>query len=710
MKKKANPHDRKNSVLFFWLAGLVSLIWFLVRVIPKPSRAAYPCQRAAFPVASGFVIYLTGLVSSSILLKIGIRNWRLGRLAGILFIFPVLIIALISSLRMDSNALRADSNITQYIELANQPVGIARGVVPGRVVWVWNPEAVNENCPNTWLENDNWWMEHNTDRLKVQDMLASSICLVTGKDSAVDAWNEIFRYYNRVHGKEDVPYQEGEKVCIKANLVSCNATNMDGHNKKENLNMIDVSPQLMWAILNQLSNVYGIPQSNICIGDPSAYFPDQYWDLLNSDFPEIIYLSEADGADGRTKIISSAEEVLKFSDGSGGDYLPVQFTEADYMINISVTKHHGSSGFTQIAKNHYGTNMRNSAEHMHSTLVNIKQGYGKYRHFVDLLGHRDLGGKTILNIGDFLWSGHDAWTTPVKFTAEPFSNDYPSSLLVSIDPIAVESVGLDLIQTQAWDDQYATTAGVDDYLYQGADSSYWPGRVRYDPENDGTIIESLGVFEHWNNDIDRQYSGNLGISGGIELVMSIRHKKIVSPTEFTANYVQDPSSICLSWKDLSEKEDTYILERSESEGNNFIVLAELNPDEISYEDKTVEPGNLYYYRIRTVAGDVTTIAETIAIMASSATGNSVSVQSEVPFRVFPNPASDIIYIYCTGEIVVTGIKIFDMNGNLLKQFTTENPGSSNLFTYDCREIPNGSYIIQLKTKDGSWGVPLLVVK
>jgi hypothetical protein len=35
------------------VAGLVALTWFLVRVIPKPSRASYPCQRAAFPLATG---------------------------------------------------------------------------------------------------------------------------------------------------------------------------------------------------------------------------------------------------------------------------------------------------------------------------------------------------------------------------------------------------------------------------------------------------------------------------------------------------------------------------------------------------------------------------------------------------------------------------------------------------------------------------------
>ena len=40
------------------LAGFIALLWFLVRVIPKPSRATYPCQRAAFPLASAFVIWL----------------------------------------------------------------------------------------------------------------------------------------------------------------------------------------------------------------------------------------------------------------------------------------------------------------------------------------------------------------------------------------------------------------------------------------------------------------------------------------------------------------------------------------------------------------------------------------------------------------------------------------------------------------------------
>lgn len=70
--------------LFFPVTGFIALIWFLIRVIPKPSRATYPCQRAAFPIASSFVIWLTGVISGTIILKklkknfSALRHWVIG--------------------------------------------------------------------------------------------------------------------------------------------------------------------------------------------------------------------------------------------------------------------------------------------------------------------------------------------------------------------------------------------------------------------------------------------------------------------------------------------------------------------------------------------------------------------------------------------------------------------------------------------------------
>jgi len=69
---KIKPAHRKIKKSYFFLivVGFFSLLWFLIRVVPKPSRAAYPCQRAAFPLASAFVLWIAGtLFSQSIYSK-----------------------------------------------------------------------------------------------------------------------------------------------------------------------------------------------------------------------------------------------------------------------------------------------------------------------------------------------------------------------------------------------------------------------------------------------------------------------------------------------------------------------------------------------------------------------------------------------------------------------------------------------------------------
>ena len=67
------------------LTGLVALVWFLVRVIPKPSRTSYPCQRAAFPLASAFIVWVTGTLTALIALgKARFSFRRSRRVVGVL--------------------------------------------------------------------------------------------------------------------------------------------------------------------------------------------------------------------------------------------------------------------------------------------------------------------------------------------------------------------------------------------------------------------------------------------------------------------------------------------------------------------------------------------------------------------------------------------------------------------------------------------------
>ena len=56
------------------------------------------------------------------------------------------------------------------------------------------------------------------------------------------------------------------------------------------------------------------------------------------------------------------------------------------------------------------------------------------------------------------------------------------------------------------------------HLHEAALANQPPSGTTYDPEDDGTALESLGVHEHWNNAKQMQYSRNLGTGGGIELI------------------------------------------------------------------------------------------------------------------------------------------------------------------------------------------------
>ena len=232
------------------------------------------------------------------------------------------------------------------------------------------------------------------------------------------------------------------------------------------------------------------------------------------------------------------------SDGVIQNNLPKCYLEADYMINIPVLKKHHRAGISLSSKNHFGTFVPfndGSVFNWHYSLPCSEFGavvdngeYGSYRCFVDIMGHKDIGGKTILYLFDGIWSSTNYAHPPIKWAMAPFNNDWPSSIFLSQDPVAIESVGFDFLYEE-FDEDHPTEgpinpdddnkgafpyfAGTDDFLHQAADQSNWPENITYDPENDGTPIDSsLGVHEHWNNAVDKKYTRNLGGSTGIELV------------------------------------------------------------------------------------------------------------------------------------------------------------------------------------------------
>ena len=534
------------AMLLVPIIGLVALAWIIFRVARKPSRLAYPCVRAAMPFASSLIGYLLFVGAS---LGLWARAKKRQTVPAMVLAAVLAFVGLFVSYTFVNEPAGAVETQLPTLQLkANEPMGTAVGIYPGRVVWIHRPEATNENCSPAAIGHE-WFRTENTNQSVIDTMVSTAIRRLTGTSSDSDAWDAIFRFHNSTRGKGAVGYASGEKVFIKTNATS----SWSGQFKTSDLSyntaasyyaVSETSPAIVLSVLRQLVNVAGVAQTDIYVGDPMKHIYKHCYDLWNAEFPDVHYL-DTDGYTslGREKAVKSTTAKIKYSDrgavlksdGTSGtavteDLLYDIFDKAEYLLNVPMLKGHKRAGVTMFAKNHFGSHTRSGAWQLHGGLVApneypntpYRMDYGMYRVQVDLMGHQLLGKKNLFYLMDALWATDYELDMPVKWMMAPFNNDWMSSVFASLDPVAIESVGYDFLRAEFTAARGAGTYPqmntTDDYLHQAADTSNWASGIRYDPENDGTVIGSLGTHEHWNDSLHMQYSRNLGTGDGIELV------------------------------------------------------------------------------------------------------------------------------------------------------------------------------------------------
>ncbi|MBL7154354.1 MAG: DUF362 domain-containing protein [Phycisphaerae bacterium] len=530
------PKAKRPHRWFMWifpLSGLLALIWFLIRVIPKPSRAAYPCQRMAFPIASGFVIWLAGAIASITTIRKAKRSLAQSR-----YILCLTLVAVSIGVLWLAQSLTTQEPLAAQEITANAPIGAAKGIHPGRVVWVHDPDATDWDGPG----NGYWWQTIHTNQTAVDKMMGRAVQALAGESKPSVAWDKLFKHFNETRGKGSVGYKPGEKILIKINFVGCiriynrrPVTKPQDYNLRS-LDYMNTSPQMINALLRQLVDEVGVEQADITVGDPLCYFPNEYYKICHDKFPRVRYL-EYLGEFGRTAAKFSTVPFYWSTPAAAGkktDYVPASYVEADYLINLANLKSHNDmAGITLCAKNHYGSLLRSprasSYYDMHKDLSFPTPGMGHYRPLVDLMGHKHIGGKTLLYLIDGLYAGkHAKERAPRKWNMTPFNDDWTSCLFASQDPVAIDSVGFDFLRSE-WDDA-PRKSGTNDYLIEAAKADNPPSGTFYDPDHESNVtrLTSLGVYENWNNPTDKHYSRNLGTGEGIELVKLTGQKRIAN--------------------------------------------------------------------------------------------------------------------------------------------------------------------------------------
>ena len=278
----------KNAIakISFIALGISSTIWFLIRVIPKPQRAFYPCMRAAAPLMSTFVIYIITMSGSVFAFRKAKNHFRKAR-----FFYAVtfLVLAGISTFLFFANKTEEvyGSTVDTNSLMSNSPVGVGHGIYPGRVVWVFDPEVAKWDGTNKY-----WWDDKSTSQIEADKMLANVLTSLSGKKSEAKAWDALFTSFNETKNKGKKGYSPNQKIAVKVNQ-----NNTTRHADTTGLN---ASPQLVYALIKSLTKEAGVPQKNITIFDASRFICDNIFLKCHKDFPEVVFVDN-EGGEGRIK-------------------------------------------------------------------------------------------------------------------------------------------------------------------------------------------------------------------------------------------------------------------------------------------------------------------------------------------------------------------------------------------------------------------------
>ena len=396
----------------------------------------------------------------------------------------------------------------------HEPYGTGIGAMPGRVVWVHNPDCVE------W-DGDGWWWElDHFDDNAIQKMVDDSIASLGGQETAQAGWEALFQAHNQSQGKTG-GYAAGEKIAIKANINGSAVMDDDTSGETK---MSYTNPVLLRALLTSLVEEAGVRPSDITVYDVSRLFPDYMVELCTQ--------GNLDGVRfvGRNNGVADEDAPIQWSHQFSGkmNYLPTCVTEAEYVINLANLKGH-SYGITLCGKNHFGSFINGNAmrppegANLHQWLTRNEMGI--YSPLVDLMANADLGGKTVLYMldaiicapseGASITGGNSRWQQV------PFNNHYTASVFVSQDPVAIDSVGADFLMNEpavtSRNGALRDDPTVENYLHEAGLVADAPSGTVY-TDSRGNAVTSLGVHEHWNNSVDKQYSRNLGKDEGIELI------------------------------------------------------------------------------------------------------------------------------------------------------------------------------------------------
>lgn len=276
----------------------------------------------------------------------------------------------------------------------------------------WNHTVEPDETSNTGKIKERYFDYINED--VVANMLDRGLRELTDTESAVDAWRILLPNLQR-----------SDRITIKMNM------NNASFDENITTNRMDQTMPLVNGILEDLVNDLGLSEEQITILDASRWFhPEKMKGRCR--FKNVHWVDHTDNERwDKNEWVTFTKDAPE----PGGEFwMPKAYTHSEHIINLCLMKSH-NCGITGAMKNHFGSipSPRNLHEEM-----------GDRSYIADVCNTSSIRNKVRLNIADALFANwHNNVWAPRPW--KTFPEESPNSLIMGIDPVALDSVMLDHI-------------------------------------------------------------------------------------------------------------------------------------------------------------------------------------------------------------------------------------------------------------------------
>ncbi|MDZ4681190.1 MAG: T9SS type A sorting domain-containing protein [Saprospiraceae bacterium] len=217
--------------------------------------------------------------------------------------------------------------------------------------------------------------------------------------------------------------------------------------------------------------------------------------------------------------------------------------------------------------------------------------------------------------------------------------------------------------------------------------------------------ENIGYSAKWTQNNSGTYVENFGLRYvHIALMgdLSLRQDAMLSPSTIEIKVSENNNGVTVSWVSSTDSPIGYYVYRSNTEFGKYNLISPL-VTENSFLD-TNETSGLWYYMVRAAkiqnspSGTYINLSEGIvdSLQVDFTSGAHDFILTN-QLSVFPNPASQSVFVSISNLETHAALHIYDMYGKLILKRTI----SSSLEEINVSEFPAGIYLLSINTIKGS---------